>query len=77
MSRLDQRGRHLPEPFRKAAGDEFACLVVMPNSDHLPQRTAFRRIQIEAQANAAAVVRKWNPFEVVPVIFDDLVLAPM
>ncbi|SUW56398.1 Transposase and inactivated derivatives, TnpA family [Burkholderia oklahomensis] len=50
MSRLDQLGRHSPEPFRKATGDDLTCFIVMPNSDHLPCR-------ISADGT------KWNLYE--------------
>ncbi|WP_431822536.1 hypothetical protein [Burkholderia sp. F1] len=57
-------GRDAREPFRKAPR------VVMPDADHLPHHAAFRRIEIDAQVIAAALMRERNPHEVVPVVLD-------
>ena len=41
--------RHAGEPFRKTRCDAFALLVVMPDPDHLPDRAAFRGIEVDAE----------------------------
>lgn len=61
-----RRGQATPKAPRYA----LAPRIIMPDPNHLSGATAFRGIEVDTQMIAAAVMREWNPLQVVPVVPD-------